>query len=261
MSSASRGKFCWYELMTSDPESAKSFYGKVMGWGFEEAAGLPGVHYTRLKVGNTAMGGLLAIPEEACKQGARPAWTGYIQVDDVDAYADRIKAMGGKVHKASADIPGVGRFAMMADPQGAHFVLFKPADGFKREPVPFMTPGHGAWHELHAADAKAAFAFYADLFGWTKGEAFEMGPAGTYQLFATGENPVGGMVNKETDSPTPFWLYYFAAENIDAAMKRVSDAGGKVLNGPAEVPGGAWIIQCLDPQGAMFAIVAPPGRA
>lgn len=259
--STARGKFCWYELMTSDPEAAKSFYGKVMGWNFEDS-GLTQVQYTRLKVGDRPMGGLLAIPEEACKEGAPPSWIGYIQVDDVDTYVGRITAAGGKVHKAAADIPAVGRFAIVADPQGAHFVLFKPAAGAPLEPVPFMTPGHGAWHELHAADSRSAFGFYADMFGWTKGEAFDMGgPVGTYQLFATGGNPVGGMLNKMEGFPVPFWLYYFAAENIDAAVKRVTDAGGRVLNPPGEVPGGAWIIQCLDPQGAMFAIVAPPGRA
>ena len=256
-----RGTFCWYELMSSDTEAAMTFYGKVMGWGFEKSAALPDVEYTRLKVGDRPMGGLMAIPEAACKEGARPAWMGYIQVNDVDAFADRITARGGMVHKAPADIPSIGRFAVMSDPQGAHFVLFKPAAGPTPEPVPFMTPGHGAWHELHAAEPESAFGFYADMFGWTKGEAFDMGPAGTYQLFATGGNSVGGMTKKMDVLPVPFWLYYFAAENIDAAVKRVNGAGGKVLNGPAEVPGGAWIIQCLDPQGAMFAIVAPPGRA
>jgi predicted enzyme related to lactoylglutathione lyase len=258
--SASRGTFCWYELMTSDTEAAKAFYGKVMGWSFEKSAAPSGIEYTRLKVGNRPMGGLMALPEEACKEGARPAWIGYIQVDDVDGFADRIAAKGGKVHKAPADIPSVGRFAVVSDPQGGHFVLFKPASGAAPEPVPFMTPGHGAWHELNAAEPESAFAFYRDMFGWTKGEAFDMGPIGTYQLFATGANPVGGIMKKMDVFPVSFWLYYFAAENIDAAMKRVNDAGGKVLNGPAEVPGGAWIIQCLDPQGAMFAIVAPPGR-
>lgn len=253
---SARGKFCWYELMTSDPDAAKAFYGKVMGWGFEES-NLTEIRYTRLKAGNVEMGGLMAIPDMAHKEGAPPAWMGYIQVDDVDAYAARIEKAGGKTHKAPTDIPTVGRFAVVSDPQGAHFVLFKPADAPARAPVPFMTPGHIGWHELHARESKSAFAFYADMFGWTKGEAFDMGgPVGAYQLFATGDNPVGGMMNKMEALPIPFWLFYFAVDGIDAAIARVTEAGGKVLNGPMEVPGGAWIIQCLDPQGAMFALVS-----
>ena len=253
---APHGKFCWYELMTTDPEAAKAFYGKVMGWGFADS-NLTEIRYTRLKAGEVEMGGLMTIPEAACKEGARPAWMGYIQVDDVDAYVQRIEEAGGKTHKAPADIPTVGRFAVVSDPQGAHFVLFKPAEGASRPPVPFMTPGHTGWHELHADDPEAAFAFYAGMFGWTRAEAFDMGePVGIYQLFSAGENAVGGMMKKMEPFPISFWLFYFAVDGIDAAVGRVTEAGGKVLNGPAEVPGGAWIIQGVDPQGAMFALVS-----
>ena len=120
-----------------------------------------------------------------------------------------------------------------------------------------MTPGHVGWHELQAGDLDSAFAFYAGLFGWTKSEAIDMGDMGLYQTFATGGAAVGGMMKKMPEVPTPFWLYYFNVEAIDAAAARVSQGGGKLLMAPREVPGGSWIVQCLDPQGAMFAMVAP----
>src|SRR5205085_9119861 len=101
------------------------------------------------------------------------------------------------------------------------------------------------------------FAFYSKLFGWTKADAIDMGPMGTYQLFSTGNGPVGGMMTKTPQTPAPFWLYYFNVSGIDAARERVKTAGGKVINGPMEVPGGSWILQGLDPQGAMFALVGP----
>jgi uncharacterized protein len=85
----------------------------------------------------------------------------------------------------------------------------------------------------------------------------DMGAMGVYQLFATGGEAVGGMMTKMPDCPVPFWLYYFNVDAIDAAMERVTKAGGKVMTGPMEVPGGQWILQCTDPQGAMFAMVAP----
>ena len=186
--------------------------------------------------------------------GARPMWMGYIGVDDVDAFAQRVTAAGGAVRRPPEDIPGVGRFAVVADPDGAGFMLFR---GVGEMPAPAAggTAGHIGWHELHAGNGERAFAFYSGLFGWTKAEAMDMGPMGVYQLFATGGAPVGGMMTKTADMPMPAWLYYFNVDAVDAAMARVKDAGGQVVNGPMEVPGGSWIAQCTDPQGAMFAMV------
>ena len=116
-------------------------------------------------------------------------------------------------------------------------------------------PGHVGWRELHAGDGPAAFDFYARLFGWTKDEAMDMGPMGVYQLFAAGGQAIGGMMTKTAETPAPYWLYYFNVEAVDAAIARVKAAGGQLLNGPMQVPGGSWIAQCMDPQGAMFAVV------
>ena len=249
-----QGKFCWYELMTTDVAAASRFYETVVGWSIQDS-GLAGMSYSVLSVQGAGVGGLMALPET----GVRPGWLGYVWVADVDAAAEQVKTAGGAIHKSGTDIPGVGRFSVVADPQGAIFYLFKDAGG-ERPPMPApWTPGLIGWHELHAGERESAFAFYAGQFGWTKGEAFEMGgPVGVYQLFATGpEGAVGGMMNKMDAVPMPFWLYYFCVENIDAAAARVTGAGGQVLNGPHEVPGGSWIVQGMDPQGAMFALVGP----
>jgi predicted enzyme related to lactoylglutathione lyase len=257
MEMAGSGKFVWYELMTSDADAAEKFYGDVVGWGMKDA-GVPGQHYTLAHAGESRVAGLMPIPQEACDSGARPCWIGYIGVDDVDAYAARVKDKGGAIHRQPADIPGVGRFAIVADPQGVMFALFKGA-GTPPPAVAPGTPGHTGWHELHGLDGGKAFEFYADMFGWTKGDAVDMGPMGIYQLFAIGGVPVGGMMTKMPSTPSPFWVYYFNVSEIRAAEARVKAAGGQIINGPHEVPGGAWIVQCLDPQGAMFALVAPPG--
>lgn len=177
-------------------------------------------------------------------------------MDDVDAHAERVKAAGGAVHRPPEDIPGVGRFAVVADPQGAVFILFKGNGEPDQAPTASGTPGTVGWHELYAGDGASAFGFYASLFGWTEADAIDMGSMGIYRLFATGGEPVGGMMTKMPDMPMPFWLYYFNVDAIDAAMARVTQHGGKVLMGPHQVPGGQWILQCLDPQGAMFAMVA-----
>ena len=252
--STSHGSFVWYDVMTSDTQAAESFYRSVMGWDTRDY-GMEGRSYTIVSMGPTMVGGIMPIPEEARAMGARPVWMGYIGVDDVDTYAARVKAAGGAVHRAPEDIPGVGRFAVVADPQGAAFILFRGSSDQAPVAAAAGTPGHVGWHELHAGDGESAFAFYAGLFDWTKGEAIDMGPMGIYQLFATGGVPVGGMMTKTPDTPMPSWLYYFNVEAVDAAMGRVKDSGGKVVLEPQQVPGGSWIVQCIDPQGAMFAMV------
>jgi predicted enzyme related to lactoylglutathione lyase len=170
---------------------------------------------------------------------------------------ERVTQAGGSLHRAAENIPGVGRFAFVHDPQDAHFVLFTPAAGSRPPSSPGPTPGQVGWRELLASDREAAFAFYANLFGWTKANAVDMGPMGLYQLFAAGGPDIGGIMTKPPAVPHAFWTYYFIVEAIDAATARVTEAGGRIVNGPHEVPGGSWIAQAFDPQGAFFAMVAP----
>jgi uncharacterized protein len=254
--SKNHGTFVWYDVMTSDSKAAQSFYQGVIGWDAKDS-GMADRSYTILSVGPTMVGGLMPIPEEARAMGAGPTWMGYIGVDDVDAYAARVKTAGGAVHRGCQDIPGIGRFAVVADPHGAAFILFKGTSDQAPTPAAPGAPGHIGWHELHAGDRESAFAFYSGLFGWTKAEAVDMGPVGIYQTFATGGAPVGGMMTKTPATLAPFWLYYFNVDAVDAAAERVNQGGGQVINGPHQVPGGSWIVQCIDPQGAMFAMVGP----
>lgn len=246
--------FIWYELMTNDTAAAEAFYGSVVGWQAKDA-GMPGIAYTLLSAGDMQVGGVMALPPQALAAGARPGWIGYLGVDDADASAARIRAAGGAVHRAPEDIPGIGRFAVVTDPHGAAFIVMQPfSDEQPPQPAP-GTPGHVGWHELHAGDLDSAWAFYASQFGWTRDQAIDMGPMGTYQLFATGGPAVGGMMTKTPDTPAPMWLYYFNVDGVDAAVARVMQGGGKLLFGPQQVPGGSWIVQCTDPQGGMFALV------
>jgi uncharacterized protein len=248
--------FVWYDVMTTDTKAAEKFYSAVVRWDIKDS-GMPNTTYSILSTGGTMVGGLMPIPEDARAMGVQPAWMGYIAVDDVDDYAKRVKAAGGAIYREPADIPGVGRFAVAADPHGAGFYLFKPNTTEQPTQPPAGTPGQIGWRELHAGDGVAAFAFYSGLFGWTKSDAMDMGEMGVYQTFKTAGEQGGGMMTKMAQSPRPFWLYYFNVDAIDAAAKRVTDAGGKVVNGPMPVPGDMWIIQGLDQQGAMFGLLAP----
>lgn len=247
------GRFFWYDIMTTDTAAAQKFYGEVVGWG-AEPSGASGQEYTLFTVDGRPVAGLMPVPQES--PGMRPCWTGYVGVDDVDAAAAHLEREGGTVHRPPTDVPGVIRFAVVADPQGAVFLLAKSLMEEPPADLPLGKPGTIGWRELYAADWKPAFAFYEKMFGWTKAEAVDMGPMGTYQLFATGAEPAGGMMTKPPVIPVPHWIYYFNVPGIDAAVDRVTGGGGRIMNGPMQVPGGQWIVQCTDPQGAVFALVA-----
>ena len=247
------GRFVWYELMTTDMEAAKAFYADVVGWGTQDAS-MPGMPYTLFTAGTASVSGVMDLPEEARKLGMRPGWLGYVGVNDVDAAADRIKRLGGALYVPPTDVPNISRISVAVDPQMAMIALLKWLTPGQGQPVALSTPGRVGWHELLAADWEKAFAFYAELFDWQKANA-DTGAVGTYQLFTAGGETIGGMFTKPPMEPVPFWLYYFNIGDIDAAAKRVQAGGGQVLSGPVEVPGGGgWIVRCMDPQGAIFAL-------
>lgn len=250
-----RGQYVWYELMTTDPKAAIGFYTAVIGWGTEEFSGA-GEPYTMWTTTGGPLGGVLQLPPEAKSMGAPPHWLGYIGTPDTDKTLERARTLGGKLLVGPMDIPTVGRFAVIADPQGAVFAAFTPVMAPGPQPA---TPSAGSvsWHELTTTDWQAGFAFYNDLFGWSKMEAMDMGPMGTYQMFGRNGTMLGGMFNKSAEMPfPPHWLYYIHVGDLDATLERVKSAGGTVLNGPMEVPGGDRIAQCMDPQGAAFALHA-----
>ena len=253
----SHGRFIWYQLLTTDVEAAKAFYAEVVGWGRRDASA-PGMPYTLFTAGEASVAGLMGLSEDATKMGARPSWLGYVGVDDVDATADRIQRLGGVVRIPPMDIRDVSRFSIVADPQMATVGLFKGVKPRHEQVVDPRTPGRVGWHELLAADWEQAWPFYGELFGWQKAEA-NVGAMGEYQQFSAGGQTIGGMMNKPPTVLDSCWLYYFNVGDIDAAVKRVKAGGGQVLRGPTEVLDGNWIVQCADPQGAMFALVGHRG--
>ncbi len=254
--------FVWYELMTSDMAAATAFYGSVIGWEHRDS-GLASHPYFHFLHDGKPVGGLMTLPPELGAQGVPPHWSGYIASPDVDATAAAIVKAGGKIHHAPTDIPDIGCFAVASDPHGAVFGLFRPART-DMPPLPAM-PGKGyvCWRELMAGDGAAAFDFYAAQFGWTLAETLDMGEMGQYRIFAIGSDNAGGdmaggIMTKPAQSPAPpHWRFYFGVDDIDAAMERIVAGGGQVLMGPHQVPGGAWIVQAFDPQGAFFAVVGP----
>lgn len=253
------GRFVWFDLMTTDLDAALAFYKAVIGWEVTDS-GMPGPSpYMLVHGSGQPVGGVTQLSDEMCSQGARTGWMGHIYVPSVDAAADKLAALGGAVLRAPNDIPGVGRFAVVADLHGAVFSLFTNAPEYPMRPTPPMgTPGHVGWSELHAGDGAAALDFYANLFGWSLNQEMDMGPMGVYRTYspADGGDAVGGIMTKAADFPMAAWLFYFSVDAAGAAAERIKVAGGQVAMGPIEVPGGGWIAMAFDPQGGMFAVLS-----
>lgn len=244
------GHFVWYDLMTTDPRSAKAFYRHSVGW---STKGRTDGDYTMWTAGNEPIGGVVRLDDEAAKN-IPPHWLAYTTVPSTDAAATKAASLGGQILHGPVDTPDVGRFAVLADPQGAVFAIFTPVNG---APGPEGRPRHGhfSWHELATTDYESATSFYAELFGWDVVEDFDMGEVGIYRMFGHGKTAYGAMYNKPNLGPMPpHWLYYVMVNDIDAAVENVESKGGTVLNGPMKVPGGGRVAQCVDPQGATFAL-------
>lgn len=258
MPSDAHGLPCWYELSTSDTAAAQGFYGPLLGWTWA-SANMPGMDYVLATRNGVMIAGMM----KGDAGGPPPMWSIYFAVDNVDATVAAMAKDGAMTIVPPTDIPDTGRFAILVDPQGAPFALLQPLPmdgGGGGGAFDQQKTGHGNWHELMTTDAKAALAFYGRHLGWTPSSTMEMGPGMTYHIFARGGLDIGGMMDIAPGMPgpgVPFWLPYFGAEGIDAAMRGIGLAGGKTMMGPQEVPGGAFITVAADPQGAAFALVGP----
>ncbi|HET7889044.1 MAG TPA: VOC family protein [Bradyrhizobium sp.] len=242
--------FTWYELLTTDMAAATKFYGEVVGW-----TALPSttsrVPYTLFKAGDSDAAGLLELPPEGLKVGARPRWMGYVGVSDVNAAADQTKRLGGVLYVPPTDA-NIGRIAVLADAHGALFALIAQPQVTVQRPADSARPGRFGWNELFSTDLQQEGTFYRELFNWEPDDT-EDRFTNTYLTFLAGGHVVAGALKNSDPSP-PFWLFYINVEDIDAAVERVGAAGGRAGYNDTELPGGMRIAYCSDPQGATFAL-------
>ena len=248
------GRPLWYELMTTDMKAAESFYRKVVGWSSAPFEASPMPYATFNRSGDAPVAGLMTLPAEV---KAPPFWAMYIGVPRIEDAAAHITRLGGGACSEVIDIPTVGRMQMMKDPQGAAFYIYEP-EKTERSPEAAPEVGEASWLELMTTDAPAAMAFYNAVFGWQPSETMDMGPMGKYHMFNRPHGMIGGMMNKppELAHVLPNWQIYFLVPDITSAIERVKANGGTILNGPTEVPGGDWIVNAMDPQGAAFSLHA-----
>lgn len=264
-----QGDFVWYELMSPDPDDARAFYEAVVGWQIEAVASGP-MDYRMIATEIGPVAGLMPLTAEMQARGARPAWLGYVAVDDVDAMVKSIEDGGGAVMMQPSDTPGVGRIACVAASQGATLYIMKPIPPVGNPDMESLAfsydkplDGHCAWNDLATSDPAAALRFYGQRFGWVKDGEMDMGPMGTYEFFKRAGSTIDGLMQgmigavmpKMPQIPVSTWTYYFRVPDIDTAAAAVTAHGGEIVTQPIEIPGGDFSLMGVDPQGAAFALV------
>jgi len=253
-----RGRFVWHELMVPDTAKAHEFYGKVVGWKMQAFEADPS--YQMFAASSGPIGGTVA------QSGEPSHWLPYLGTIDIDAAVKQARELGASVVADIASTPNGGRWARLTDPQGASFAMYQSTEKPGREKSPKR--GEFSWHELMTTDYQAAFKFYSAVFGWEKMDEVDMGEGlGTYFMFGRNGAPLGGMFNLMPQMEGgPSWTGYIRVKDINKAVKRAKAGGATLISGPMEVPGGDWIAQFIDPQGAMFAVhvlkadLAPPAE-
>jgi len=243
------GQFVWYELTTPDPDAAQKFYPRFTGWGTQKFDN----DYTMWTTGGAPFAGIFRLGPEMRAQGVPPNWMPYVETNDVGKTAELAGSLGGKVITGPTDIPGTGRFAVLQDPQGAVFGIYKPngqSQAWDGTPV----VGRFSWHELMTTDWKAAWEFYSKLFGWERQSEMDMGGGNLYAMWGKGKM-FGGMFNRPPEMSTmhPFWLVYVHVKDVGKAVDIATKAGAFVQRPRMEIPGGTIAI-LGDPQGAGFAL-------
>lgn len=259
---SAKARFVWHDLMAADVEGAKSFYGELFGWKFKRGEGDPA--YEHIYAGEQGIGGLM---KNDPKLGAPPHWLGYVAVDNVDTAVSVVTQNGGKVHAPTMDIPTVGQFAVVADPQGAVFSPFHYTGKDAGKPESNVTPAAWTfcWDELLTSDPKAAEKFYGTLFGWGVEHMDTQTPMGRYTLFKrngvkddTGaDKSAGGLMKLPPGVPHPFWLAYVAVPDADAVVAKAKKLGGHTPMPVLEMANVGRFTTLLDPQMAAIAILQP----
>ena len=238
--------------MTTDPPAAEEFYSKVIGWTTAPFDQSPNAYTLFKRTGDVGVAGLMKRPDG---MQAPPFWAMYVAVPNLEQAVAHVKRLGGSELSPLIEVPTVGRLQMLKDPQGAAFYIIQPAPREERPETPPQV-GDASWHELMTTDAAAAMRFYSEVFGWQPSEVMDMGEMGKYHMFNRPVGMIGGMMNKppEMASVPPNWGIYFRVGDLDAAVQRIIENGGQILNGPMEVPGGDRIVNAMDPQGAAFSL-------
>jgi predicted enzyme related to lactoylglutathione lyase len=247
------GKFVWFEHASKDPKKAQLFYAEVFGWKVQPFP-MGADSYDMILAGDTPdtmLGGYASL-----ESGRTPHWISYVSVNDVDAAVKAAAANGGKIVEPPTDIPTVGRYARIADPQGAEICVFRNSTGDPPDAPSGVPSGRFLWNELHTTDPAKALAFYEKVVGFTS-RTMDMGPAGKYHVIGKGGADRGGVTNELAPGAKPHWLPYVSVDDTDATVARAKKFGAKIAMPATDIPGVGRFAVFDDPTGAQLAVLKP----
>jgi hypothetical protein len=251
----SPGKFVFHELYTKDPAASKAFYCELFGWTAQDLPIGPEASYTRFMLGDKLVAGLMPIALIPAPDDQKPCphWAVYVSVDDVDAATARAVAGGGTLLSGVHEVPGMGRWSVVRDPQGAMFRLYKAASG-DGDDVDTRAWGRFCWESLATTDVPAAVRFYQDVVGWGTE------PMGDMPLFTRKRAGSGETVAVASTGPahnTPHWGAFVSTPDANATLAKARALGAKVLLDRTEIPNvGAFAI-IDDPNEAALYLFEP----
>jgi predicted enzyme related to lactoylglutathione lyase len=241
----------WIDLQTSDQPAAKTFYGSLFGWTYEDNEMEGGAVYSMAKLKGRDVGAIAPLGDAAAA-GVPPHWNSYVSVSDVDATAALVSGAGGTVMMEPFDVVDAGRMAIVADPTGGIIALWQaknhPGAGLVNEDSAW------SWNELMTPDIPKAAEFYNKVLGWTS-ETHGEG-AGAYTEFKVNGQSIGGAMNPPMPGIPTMWGIYFTVDDCDATVEKAKSLGGALFNGPMDIEPGRFAV-LADPQGAMFNVITP----
>lgn len=248
------GRFCWHDLMTTDPEGSRAFYGELLGWRTESPA--HAAHeYRMIHAGGFAIGGMVPLDPA---EGLPTHWIPYVAVDGIGAFCEEAVAAGGAVCVPPTDV-GPGTFAVITDPQGGAFSAWEPRESGRPTPPP-GTPGVFCWHECLSTDATAGAAFYRRIFGWDV-EEMDLETGGVamhYHVFLRGGKHHSGIMDLPPEAldqgARTHWLGYVTVPDVDAAAEKAAALGASVLCPCTDIPETGRFCVIQDPQGGMLSL-------
>lgn len=246
------GNPCWADIMTSDTAATRAFYGALLGWESDEPNEEFGGYVNFTKDGARISGAMAnqsggAVPD---------VWSIYLAVADAKATCEAVVEAGGSVMVEPLVVGTLGTMAVVVDPTGAVIGMWQPGDhtgfGYLAE------PGAPGWFELFTRDYEASRTFYADAFGWDLHKVSDEDDF-KYSTLHEGEAQAAGIMDAGSFLPEgvpPHWSIYFAVDDVDASLARVTELGGSIEMPAEDTPYGR-LATAVDPTGARFKLMGP----
>jgi predicted enzyme related to lactoylglutathione lyase len=245
------GAPCWVELFTSDPDKARPFYGELFGW-TSEASGEEFGGYINFSKDGVRIAGCFRNDGQS---GTPDLWSVYLRSDDAKATVDAATENGGQVISPALDVGDLGTMAVLTDAGGAAIGVWQP--GTHKGFGIIAEPGAPSWFELHTRDYDASVEFYKKVFKWDT-HVVSDAPEFRYTTLGEGEGQLAGVMDATAflpDGVPASWSIYFGVEDTDAALAKIVQLGGSIVQPAEDTPYGR-LAQAADPTGALFKLVA-----